>query len=174
MAAYEQNPWNMTPAEEPSALSLGADANGVFALADEDVDGYGNDISPIKDGTQPYAAMMARTMEAALAASRMVPSLRVTIRFNAGAPVVDSFRSTRDTLKIEDIDLIDGGTGITTVRVVDTSLPPKRGEPSAAVHEGTKPTFKVEHYSASGWRGALVTTWDNGSAANLLFTVEIW
>ncbi len=32
MVAYAKNPWNMTPAEEPSAVSLGADARGEFVL----------------------------------------------------------------------------------------------------------------------------------------------
>lgn len=174
MAAYEQNPWDMTPAEEPSAAALGADAHGVFVLRDEDVDQFGNDISPLKDGTQPYSAMLIRAFETALAADLMSPSLRVTVRFNGGTPVVDSFRSKRTTLRYEDVKVVDNGTGITTVRVADTSLPSKRGEPSATVHEGTEPTIKAVHYSDTGWRGATVTTLDGGGAANLKFTVEIW
>jgi hypothetical protein len=174
MAAASSNPWNLTPAEEPSAATLGADANGVFVLVDEKTDAYGNDISPPDDGTMLNKRMVERAFETALAASRMVPSLRVTVRFSAGDPIVDSFRSTRDGRTIESIEVVDNGTGDTTVRVVDTTLPPKRGEPGAVVHAGTKPTMKVEDYSTTGYRGARVTTWDNGSAADLLVTVEIW
>lgn len=173
MTAASSNPWNETPARRPSAADFGADAQGVFVLADEDVDQFGNDISPTRDGTQPYAAMFNRLLEAAATSSATMPALTVTVRFSGGTPIVDSFISPRTTRKIEDIQLVDGGTGITTVRVVDTTLPPVIGGPRASVHEGTKPTSKVEAYSDTGWRGAKITTWDNGTAADLGFTVEI-
>ncbi len=169
MAAATTNPWNDNPASEPTAETLGADANGAFVLADEL-----GDLAPIKDGSMLHADMVKRAFEALLAASLMGPSLRVTVRFNAGVPVVDSFRARRTTLRTEDITFVDGGTGITTVRVVDTYLPPKRGEPAAFVHEGTDPGIKPEHYAATGFRGATVTTLAGGVAADLKFSVEIW
>ncbi len=174
MTAASSNPWNDTPARRPSAVDFGADANGAFSLRDEDVDEYQQDISPVRDGSMLYADMMRRTLEATAAIAATMPALTVTVRFNAGAPVVDSFCSPRTTRKIEDIFVVDGGTGITTVRVVDTTIPPKIGEPQASVHEGTDPAIKVEDYSDTGWRGALVTTRAGGTLADLKFTVSIW
>lgn len=173
MAAATQYPYDKTPAAAVSAADLGADAAG-FVLADELADEHGNERAPVQDGTELYAAMVNRLLETAVGADALTPSLRVTIRFNAGTPAVDSFLAKRTTLRTEDIDFVDNGDGDTTVRVADTSLPPKRGEPGAYVHEGTKPTLEVAHYTATGWRGARVKTWDNGSAADLLTTVEIW
>lgn len=173
MAAASSNPWNATPARRPSAEDLGADAAGAFVLEDEDVDQFGNDISPVRDGKMLYADMMNRLLEATVAAATTMPALVVTVRFNGGTPVVDSFISPRTTRKIEDIEARDDGTGITTVRVVDTTLPPTIGDPRGTVHAGTDPAIKVESYSDTGWRGATVTTKDGGTLANLRFTVEI-
>lgn len=172
MAAASSNPWNETPARRPSAVDFGADASG-FVLRDEEVDQAENDIAPIKDGTQPYAAMFNRCLEACAAASASMPALAVTVRFAAGTPVVDSFISPRTTRKIEDIECVDGGDGITTVRVVDTTLPSVIGGPRATVNEGTNPTIKATAYSTSGWRGAVVETRSGGTLTDLEFTVEI-
>lgn len=173
MAAASSNPWNETPARRPSATDFGADANGVFALRDEETDQFENDIAPIKDGTQPYAAMFNRCLEACATSAATMPALTVTVRFSAGVPVVDSFISPRTTRKIEDIDLVDGGDGITTVRVVDTTLPPVIGGPHATANEGTNPTIKATPYSTSGWRGAVVETRAGGTLTDLEFTVGI-
>jgi hypothetical protein len=166
MAAASSNPWDETPARRPSAEDLGADAAGRFVLEDEDEDQFGNDISPTRDGRMLYADMMKRLLEAAVAANTTMPALSVTVRFSGGAPIVDSFVSPRTTRKIEDVFVVDGGTGITTVRVVDTTIPPKIGEPQASVHEGTDPAIKVEDYSDTGWRGALVTTRAGGTLSS--------
>ena len=173
MAAASSNPWNETPARRPGAADFGAGSAG-FILADEGEDDHGNDISPIRDGTQPYAAMFNRVLEGVTAAAASMPALSVSVRFTgAGAPEVQSFISPRTTRKIEDIDLVDGGDGITTVRVVDTTLPAVIGNPRATVNEGTNPTIKATAYSTSGWRGAVVETRSGGTLTNLEFTVEI-
>lgn len=174
MAATSSNPWDETPARRPSAEDLGADAAGRFVLEDEDEDQFGNDISPTRDGRMLYADMMKRLLEAAVAANTTMPALSVTVRFVGGAPVVDSFVSPRTTRKIEDIEARDDGTGITTVRVVDTTLPPVIGGPRLTIHEGTDPAGKAAAYSETGYRGATVTTKDGGTPANLGFTVEIF
>lgn len=173
MAAASSNPWNETPARRPSAQDFGAGSSG-FILADEDEDTNGNDISPIKDGTQPYAAMFNRVLEGVTAAAATMPALSVSVRFTGGGvPVVDSFISPRTTRKIEDIECVDGGDGITTVRVVDTTLPAAIGNPRATVNEGTNPTIKATAYNPSGWRGAVVETRSGGTLTNLEFVVEI-
>lgn len=173
MAAATSNPWNATPARRPSAVDFGADANGEFVLEDEDTDARGQDISPVRDGKMLYADMMNRALEGAVTAAATMPALVVTVRFNAGTPIVDSFISPRTTRKIEEIEVVDGGTGITTVRVVDTTIPAAIGGPRATVHEGSNPSIKAEAYATSGCRGATVTTKNGGSAADLGFTVEI-
>ena len=173
MAAATLNPWNDTPARRPSAVDLGADANGAFVLADEDVDQYQNDISPIRDGTQPYAAMFNRLLEAGVAAGATMPALVVTVRFNAGDPIVDSFISPRTTRQIEEIEVVDNDVGDTTIRVVDTTLPPVIGGPRATIHDGAFPSIVAVNYSTTGYRGVTVTTTDSGVAADLGFTVEI-
>ena len=174
MAAASSNPWNETPARRPSAQDFGAGSNGAFLLADEDVDQFENDISPIKDGTQPYAAMFNRVLEGITAAAASMPALSVSVRFTGGGvPEVASFVSPRTTRKIEDIECVDDGTGITTVRVVDTTLPPVIGNPRATVNEGTNPTIKATAYAVSGWRGATVETRSGGTLTNLEFNVEI-
>lgn len=168
MAAATENPWNATPARVPSAEDLGADKDGAFKLLD--VDG---EHAPPKDGSMPYADMVNRLLEAAVSACSMAPSVRVTVRFSAGAPQVDSFTAPRTTLRTEDIKLVDNGDGDVTVRVDSTLIPTKRGEPTATVHAGTEPTIKAEEYTASGWRGARVYTKDGGTPTDLKFTVEI-
>ena len=173
MAASSTNPWNETPARRPGAVDFGADANGEFVLEDEDTDRFGNDISPVRDGKMLYADMMNRALEGVATAAATMPALVVTVRFSGGTPIVDSFVSPRTTRKIEDIDARDDGTGITTVRVVDTTIPDSIGGPRATVHEGTAPTIKAEPYSEAGWRGVTVTTKEGGTLANLGFTVEI-
>ncbi len=173
MAAASSNPWNETPARRPGAADFGAGSAG-FILADEGEDDHGNDISPIRDGTQPYAAMFNRALEAVAAASACMPALSVSVRFTGGGvPEVQSFISPRTTRKIEDIECVDGGDGITTVRVVDTTLPAVIGNPRATVNEGTNPTIKATAYAVSGWRGAVVETRSGGTLTNLEFTVEI-
>ena len=173
MAAASSNPWNETPARRPGAADFGAGSSG-FILADEGEDDHGEDISPIRDGTQPYAAMFNRALEACAAASACIPALSVSVRFDgSGVPEVASFISPRTTRKIEDIYCVDGGTGITTVRVVDTTLPAAIGNPRATVNEGTDATIKATAYFPSGWRGATVETRAGGTLANLEFTVEI-
>lgn len=174
MAAASSNPWNETPARRPSVADLGSDAAGAFVLEDEDVDQFSNDISPVRDGKMPYADMFNRLLEAGATAAATVPALSVTVRFNGGTPEVDSFISPRTTRKIEDIEARDDGTGITTVRVVDTTLPPVIGGPRLTIHEGTDPAGKAAAYSETGYRGATVTTKDGGTPANLGFTVEIF
>lgn len=169
MSAAESNPWNMTPARVPSSEDLGADANGLFVLLDEL-----GDKAPLKDGSMLYADMVKRLYESAVSGNIMTPSLRVTVRFSGGVPAVDSFNAPRTTLTTSNIDLVDNGDGDVTVRVASTSLPTKRGEPMATVHEGTTPTIKAEEYTATGWRGARVYTKDAGTATDLKFTVTIW
>ena len=176
MAAATSNPWNETPARRPSAADFGSDANGVFVLADELTDRDGNDIRPVQDGSMLYADMMNRALEAMVAGAATMPALIVTVRFATGVPVVDSFISPRTTRAIEDIECVDDGTGITTVRVVDTTLPPKIGDPTLTINEGTTPIGKAEHYEDTGWRGATVETKEltGSTLTNLRFTVMIF
>jgi len=169
MAAAEQSPWDMTPARRPSFESLGANAEGKFVIEEEL-----GDKAPLKDGTMLYKDMVNRCLEAAAIANALVPSLRVTVRFSGGAPVLDSFMAPRTTLRSSDIKFTDNGDGDTTVWVDSSLIPPKVSDPSHDVHEGTKPTSKVEDYVAVGKRGARVKTWDNGSAVDLRFTVTIF
>lgn len=169
MPAASQNPWDMTPAQVPSFESLGANAEGKFALEEEL-----GEKAPLKDGTMLYKEMLERAFEAAALANAMMPSLRVTVRFNAGSPVVDSFLAPRTTLKTSDIQFNDNADGDTTVWVNDTYLPPKRMDPGLHLNGGTKPTGEVEHFADTGKRGARVKTWDDGSAADVRFTVEIF
>ena len=172
MTAASSNPWNETPARRPSAIDFGADASG-FVLRDEEVDQADNDIAPIKDGTQPYSAMFNRALEACATSAATMPALAVTVEFGMSGVVVASFISPRTTRQIEDIGVLSSGTGITVVSVADDTIPPVIGGPRVTVHGGTKPTFKAVPYSTTGYRGVTVTTWDDGTLANLPFTVEI-
>lgn len=169
MAAATKNPWDETPAKVPSFESLGANAEGKFVLEDEL-----GDKAPLKDGSMLYADMVKRCLEAAAIASAMTFSLRVTVRFNAGEPIVESFLAPRTTLRTSDIQFHDNGDGDTTVYVADTLIPTKRMDPGVDLHAGTKPTATVEHHAAAGERGARVKTWDNGTAADLRYTVTIY
>lgn len=166
MSAATVNPWDDDDARVPTAVDLGADVAG-FVLAD-DVP------APVKDGTMLYADMVNRLLEAAVSASRMTPSLIVTVQFNAGTPSVESFIAPRDAIDTNAIGLIDNGTGDTTIRLLAAHLPPKRVRPVATPNEGTKPTCSADWYESGGYRGARVKTWDNGSAADLKFTVTIF
>lgn len=173
MAADPSHPYSARPAREFSAAGLGAD-NGRFVLQDELVDKYGNSIAPIQDGKDMYAAMVCRLLECALAAETLTPTVRITVRFSTGTPVVDSFRSKDPTFVLTDITFIDNGDGDTTVRIPIAKLPPKRGEPCVSLHEGTKTGITVIHFADVDYRGARVKSWDTSTATDLKFTVEIW
>ena len=105
MAAASSNPWNETPARRPGAADFGAGSSG-FILADEDEDTNGNDISPIKDGTQPYAAMFNRVLEGVTAAAatlnvsrrtanRMLADARAELGVNSNAAAARRWVSAR-------------------------------------------------------------------------------
>lgn len=168
MAAVDTNPWELDPARVPSYADLGSPA---FKNAT-------GDRAPKDDGTMPEAKMFMRLFEAALSAGNMTPSLRVTIRFNAGAPFVDSFIAPGLNISTADIGCVDNATGDTTVRVRASKLPTKRTSPSVDVHEGTSPSVTVADYEATDseidYRGARVKTWVSGSLANCGFTVTIY
>ena len=84
MAAAEQSPWDMTPAQRPSFESLGANAEGKFVIEEEL-----GDKAPLKDGTMLYKDMVNRCLEAAAIANALVPSLRVIYVWHASSFTVD-------------------------------------------------------------------------------------
>lgn len=168
MAAAEKNPWDLTPARVPTLVDLGS----------PNFKNVTGDKAPLDDGTMPEATMFQRLFEAAVSAGVVAPSMRVTVRFSAGAPVIDSFLSPRSEIGIADIEAVDNGTGDTTVRVRADRVPTKRSNPALDIHEGTGPTGTVADYSATDggvdYRGARVKTWVSGTLTNLGFSVTIY
>lgn len=162
------NPWDDTPARVPTLLDFGG-----AALEDET-----GDRAPLRDGSMPYSDMFNRRAEALASAAAVTPSLVVTVRISAGAPVLDSFVAPRTTLRSEDIGIVDNGTGDCTVRVRADYIPTRRTEPSATPTEGTAPTCSAAEYAATdtgvAYRGARVKSWAAGVAADQGFTLRIF
>ena len=158
------NPWDDTPARVPTLLDFGG-----AALEDDT-----GDRAPLRDGSMPYSDMFNRQAEALASAAAVTPSLVVTVRFSGGVPALDSFVAPRTTLRSEDIQVDDDGTGITTVSVLDTYIPTKRTEPAVSANEGIDVNALAYEYASGGRRGATVKTWAAGSLADRKFTLRIF
>jgi len=121
-----------------------------------------------------YAAMVMMCFYMATAASAVASSCVVTIRFNGGAPQVESFIAPNTNISTTDFTFVENATGDTTVRLPIAKVPPKRTRPIACANEGTNPGVSADEFDDGTYRGARVKTWQGGTLADTKFTLQLW
>jgi hypothetical protein len=130
--------------------------------------------------THPSAEEDNKSKRLAVAYGQMVPFLAVTVRFSAGAPLVDKFVCLNSELLVSDLHLIDNGAGDVTIWwPVTKALSSQNVGPSVSLHAGVASMapdiVETVHNDGSVDHPAVrVRTWNaSGVATDLKFTATI-
>lgn len=138
--AAQQNVLELLEADggsrRPSAADVGIGltsidfGSGPVDVALKEVEGD----EPTLDGIHPYAAFFNQLAWLARAAGLMLPSVKLTIKYAAGAPVIDTIESFNTTLSTTDFTLADLGTGQLSITWESWKIPPLIGDPMTTVN----------------------------------------
>lgn len=162
MAAEATRTWDIDPARRPSLDDVGGA---------QLVDKAGKE--PPQDGTHPYANMLNQGQHQQHAAALMIPSVRLTIDFSAGAPFVLTMMSPSTTLLSSDFTLTDNATGDTTITWTAGKLPTMQCDPIGSVNADTTSacSFTARRVTATSIRVRVLVA---GALSDSRFTVEIY
>lgn len=121
----------------------------------------------------PAAEEYMQLARLAAAGHRMLPMVRLHLRFNGGGvPFVHAFACVRGDLELSDFTVTDVGTGITRVEWPAGTLPTDGTGAKATVNATTGPFSVVADVIVDGVE---VRTWNGaGSLVNVNVTVEVF
>jgi hypothetical protein len=122
--------------------------------------------------TSPIAEEYNQLTKQIAALAKVAPGIRASIRFSAGAPILDGFESP-SSIAFGDITVVDNGTGDTTIKWASGRIPLPQTQPRAWVN-GSAADYRIaaERFSGGGFDGVRVRTKDAAAAADIAFTFE--
>lgn len=161
MAAAETNTWDIDPARRPSLADVGS-----AILIDE----AGKE--PPQDGTHLYANMANQWQHQLAAMGAMIPSVRLTVDFSAGAPFIVTMMTPSTTLVSGDFSFTDHAVGDVTISWASGKLPTMQCEPTGCVNANTTDecSFTAIMTSATSIRCRVRV---NNALSDTKFTVNI-
>jgi len=121
---------------------------------------------------EPEAAAWDNFVRLHAGAARMLPTARIGIYYNAGAPTIGALVAMRTSIAATDFVVTDNGVGDTTISWAAGILPDQIQSPMAAVNGTTPDLIKASKPTALSVN--VVTTDHAGGAVDAPFTVEIF
>lgn len=129
---------------------------------------------PSKDSRMLYADMGNQWQLQLAGLARMSATARITISFSAGAPFIVHAQTASSLLVAADFTLTDNGTGDTTVAWAAGKLPAVGCDPGITLNRGALTGVLAYEMSLPTATSIRVLTRDDGTAADMRFTVAIY
>lgn len=162
MAAPNANPFALTPPRRPGA----DDFNGMAKT---------NAVDRPDPRTQPNAEEWNTKGHCLVAYGGVVPVAILTVRFNAGAPLIDKVACANPALLAGDFTVTDNAAGDTSISWLATKLPTAVADAEASVTEDVE-IDRVRAYATTvgGNPGVRVKTKLGAVGTDARFVVKIY